>query len=190
MLRWLSKKYFFLFIIIVIAFAALIFSKSYYAQKESSPALTSTQSPVPLVPTFITATSTMPETKIYRNEKWGFEFEYPKNWKLEENSFYSPFSKFNLQGDSSAENYNPFSPSFIINIVTPDFAERAFYDLKNIASETNVGEAIGLKYEYKYEGLPKIAVILPFGQYKMILGADNTYQAIFNKILTSFKFLK
>lgn len=189
MSRWLSKKYFFLFIIVTIVFVVLIFSKYYYAQKESSPEPTSTQSSVPQVPTSITTTSMMPETKIYRNEEWGFEFEYPENWKLEENSFYSPFSKFNLQGDSSAENYNPFSPSFIVNIVTPDFADRAFYDLKNVASNVVVAGVKGIKYEYEFEGIPRIGIDIPFGDYRVLLGTDKGHEDVFNQVIDSFVFL-
>ncbi|MBI5401684.1 hypothetical protein HZB05_02550 [Candidatus Wolfebacteria bacterium] len=49
---------------------------------------------------------------------------------------------------------------------------------------------MGSKYEYEYEGLPKIAIILPFGQYKMILGAYKDYEDVFNQVISSFKFLK
>lgn len=130
--------------------------------------------------------------RVYRNEKFGFEFQYPNGWTFHENTFYSPFSKFNLVGASPEENSHPdpLAPSLLINIVMPDFADRAFYDLKNVASETNVGGIMGSKYEYEYERSPKIAIILPFGQYKMILGAYKIYENIFNQILATFKFLE
>lgn len=136
--------------------------------------------------------STTPAFKTYRNEEWGFEFKYPEDWSFHPNTFYSPFSKFNLVGASPEENGHPdpLAPSLLINVVTPDFADRAFYDLRNTGSETNVGGVIGLKYEYGYEGLSKIAIILSFGQYKMILGAQKQYEAVFNQILATFKFLK
>ncbi len=133
------------------------------------------------------------ELQKYINTEYGFEFEYPENWKLEENSFYSPFSKFNLQGDSSAENYNPFSPSFIVNIVTPDFADRAVVSFRNMNARTSIviiAGTQGIKYEYEFESVPRIAIDLPFSEYRMLLGADRAQEDIFNQTLASFKFLK
>ncbi|TSC96975.1 MAG: hypothetical protein Athens101426_31 [Parcubacteria group bacterium Athens1014_26] len=129
------------------------------------------------------------ETKIYRNTEFGFEFQYPKEWELEENSFHSPFSKFNLQGDTSAKDYNPFNSAFLVNVVTPDFIERQFADLKSVAQEIRVGGIDGKKYKYK-EQFAVIDVILPFGQYQLILGTRQEYEDIFNQILATFKFIK
>jgi|GEM_PF-6976113 len=139
-----------------------------------------------------TLAPTTPTLKTYRNEEWGFEFQYPKNWRLEENSFYSPFSKFNLQGDSSAENYNPFSPAFIINIVTPDFADRAVINFRNLGGSSStivVANTQGTKYEYEFEKIPRLAIDIPFGEYRMLLGATKDHEDVFNQILTTFKFL-
>lgn len=126
--------------------------------------------------------------KVYRNEEWGFEFQYPKDWSFHENAFSSPFSKFNLIGTLPEETVpNTIIPSFLINIVTSDFADRAFYDIKNTALETNVGGVKGSKYEYDFEGFPQIAIDIPFGEYRMILGADRRYENTFNQIIASFK---
>jgi hypothetical protein len=126
--------------------------------------------------------------KIYTNSQYGFEFQYPINWTFQINSFYSPYSKFNLQGDSSAKDYNPFNPAFIINVVTPDFADREFLNLQKTTSQTTVAGRVGVKYEYVYEGVPDITIILPFGQYKMILGATKSYESIFNQTLSTLSF--
>lgn len=154
----------------------------------------STQKLLPSVVSIVSSTiptqaSSTAEVKIYRNEEFGFEFQYPKNWKLEENSFYSPFSKFNLEGDSSAKNYNPENPAFIVNVVTPDFVERQFASLKSVAQKISVGGVEGKKYEYT-EQFTEIAVSLPLGKHQVILGTRKEYESIFNKILASFKFLK
>jgi len=122
-----------------------------------------------------------------------FEFQYPEDWIFEADTFYSPFSKFNFIGAPIEKKYliyHPASPPIVINIVVPDFVERQFSDLKNIAFETIVGDVMGLKYEYEEQGFPHITIILPLGQYKVILGANKEYESIFNQILASFKFLK
>lgn len=133
------------------------------------------------------------EVKTYRNTEFGFEFEYPQNWKLEENSFHSPFSKFNLEGNSSAKYYNPEKPAFLANIVTPDFADRAIISFKNLNASTSIvtiASTKGVKYEYEFEGATQIGIVLSFGEYRMIFGTEKKYESIFNQILASFKFLK
>jgi len=128
--------------------------------------------------------------KIYRNEEFGFEFQYPGDWKFEANTFYSPFSKFNLIGASNDENYIPdtISPSLLVNIVTSDFADRAFADLKG--KKIVVAGVSGEEYEYEYENAPRIDVDFAFGQYRIILGANKEYEKVFNQIISTFKFIE
>ncbi len=151
--------------------------------------LTSTSTPAALVSTTTPTKTISQETKIYRSEEFGFEFQYPKEWELEENSFRSSFSKFNLEGDSSAKDYNPENPALLVNVVTPDFAERQFASFKSVAQKITVGGVDGKKYEYT-EQFSEIGIILPLGQYKVILGTRKEYESIFNEIVASFKFLK
>lgn len=86
---------------------------------------------------------------------------------------------------SSEENGlpDPLAPSLLVNIVTLDFADRAFYDLKNTALETNMGGIMGLKYEYEYEGLPKIAIVAhtdePLHYFKPKLLSDTELEYFF-----------
>lgn len=53
-----------------------------------------------------------------------------------------------------------------------------------------MGGVRGKKYEYVFEDVSKISIDLPFGEYRLLLGADKEYENVFNKILASFKFLK
>lgn len=178
-------------LIILVIIAGWLFINKRFSQRSS-------QNLLPPYTTFPVTTSSPPnikvssttEMKMYSNTEFGFEFQYPEDWSFQLNSFYSLFSRFNLILERDFKNYNPFNPSFIINIVTPDFAERSFYDLKSNILEASVGGVTGLKYEYEYEGLSKIAIILPLGQYKMIIGMNKEYENVFNQILSTFKFLK
>jgi len=139
----------------------------------------------------LTLTPVTSTLKTYRNEQFGFEFQYPEGWSFHENTFGGPFSKFNLVGAALEENGrpNPIFPSLLVNIVTPDFVERQFADLKNIATKISVGGVDGEKYEYT-DQVAEVVIILPFRQYKMILNAKKEHEDIFNQILASFKFLK
>lgn len=128
--------------------------------------------------------------KIYTNNKFGFQFEYPENWTMHENIFGGPTSKFNLTGASPKENGipNPVISSFLVNIVTPIFTKNAFYDLNG--TDITVAGVSGKKYELEFEGIKEIGIDIPFGQYHIIIGATKEYEDVFNQILASFKFLK
>lgn len=176
-----NKKLFLILIIVILGIGISVFYWIFYKPSQNtnpSPVATTTPN---------NQTSNTPEIKIYRNTEFRFEFQYPENWKFEENTIYSPFSKFNLIGSPTKGLY--ISDPIVINIVTPDFVERQFADLKDSAIETNVAGITGEKYEYPFEGTTVIDIILPFGKYKMILGAKKPYEDIFNQILDTFKFL-
>lgn len=146
-------------------------------------------SAVPIIPSTSSISSTV-GVKIYTNTKFGFEFEYPKDWKVKENLYGSPFSKFNLIIIPTNGKYLP--DPILVNIVTPDFADRAILGRKNLGasiSNINVGGISGTKYKYTEE-FPTISIDLPFGEYRMILGAKKQYEDVFNQILATFKFLK
>lgn len=132
------------------------------------------------------STTTASSLKIYRNEEFGFEFQYPKNWEVKENPYGSPFSKFNLIIVPEEGKYLP--DPVLVNIVVPDFVDRQFSDLHGTIIQ--VGGISGIKYEFTDSGLSEIAIILPLGENKIILGANKEYQNVYDQILTSFKFLK
>ena len=152
----------------------------------SQPSATSTAEVPPDVPP---ATSTL---KTYRNEEWGFEFGYPDDWTLHPilDPLRGPFSKFQLIGTTPEEKVpNTIVPTFLVNIVTPDFVERQFGDLKNSATRTSVGGVEGEKYDYA-DQVTEVAVILQLKQYKMILNVPKKHEDVFNQILATFKFLQ
>lgn len=146
-------------------------------------------------------TPTIPGFKTYRNEEWGFEFEYPELWIIESEykslTYYSKFFleivalvvvKINHQEEKIAHD-----PAFLVNIVLPEFIEGSFGNLEKTTSEITVAGVQGVKYQYKYQGFPHTAVILPFGELRIILATgDGSKQYLdeFNQILSTFKFLK
>lgn len=136
----------------------------------------------------VPATSTT-GTKTYRNTEWGFEFQYPQNWIVKERTFGGYYSKFNVVARPTSGWYSQFP--ILVNIVLPEFAERSFQSVEKITSEVTVAGVPGIKYQYIFEGSQETAIILPLGEYRLILGTDDEqYTEIFNQILASFKFLK
>lgn len=139
-------------------------------------------------------TQNITSSKTYHNKEFNFEFQYPANWLLYENIFGGPFSKFNLIGSSPDEDGYPNSiiPSFLLNIVTADFAERAKFGMENLGafvSDISIADVSGKKYEYT-EDTPKISIFLPLGSNQIIFSTGKGYEQDFNNILSTFKFLK
>jgi len=128
--------------------------------------------------------------KLYRNEEWGFEFQYLNDWAVEENYFKSYYSKFNLRVIPVNIKRSVFPVG--INIVLPEFADRSFRGLEKTTSEVIIDGVAGVKYEYEFGGRQEIAIILPLGDLRMIIGTDDSeqYSDIFNQIVALFKFLK
>lgn len=141
-------------------------------------------------PVATTTNSSTSKLKTYRNEKFGFEFQYPSDWSLHTNVFSSPFSKFNLIGTTPKEKVpNTIIPSLLVNIVTADFADRSFSDLRDTASSVVISGVKGLKYEYEFANQPRITIDIPFGEYRILLGGSKKYEDILNEIFASFRFL-
>ena len=132
--------------------------------------------------------STPDNTKIYRNEEWGFEFKYPGDWIIQEKPFGGFYSKFNLVVAPSIGEAYP--PPILINVVLPEFADNTFRSVETVASEANVDEVSGIKYEYYFEGVPEIAIVLPHGGYRVILATKRKYEGVFNQFISTFKFLR
>lgn len=160
-----------------------------FSQNQPSPSIAPTAPSTSSVP----ATSTI-ETKTYRNTEYGFEFQYPSDLVVRENTFRSYYSKFNLQVEYW-DKEGKYLSVFDVNIVLLEFADRTFLGSGATTSTVIVNGISGIKYEYEFESLPEVAVVLPFGQYKVILGIGGSskfygHESTFNQVLASFKFLK
>lgn len=144
-------------------------------------------------------TTTTSGAQLYRNEEFGFEFEYSEEWTLYviSDPFRGTRSRFQIMGAPAEKEYLIYRPNppFLINIVTPDFADNAVISRQNfgaIESDIVVGNVHGVKYEYTAELFQKIAVDIPFGEYRLILAvnANKEYEDVLNQILSSFKFIE
>ncbi|MFH1956600.1 MAG: hypothetical protein ABIJ28_03075 [Patescibacteria group bacterium] len=151
-------------------------------QNQQSTSVTPATSSTPSVP----ATSTT-GTKTYRNEEWGFEFQYPADWAIEENYFKNYYSKFNLRIIPTNERHSKVPIG--INIVLPEFIDHSFGNIEKTISEIIVDGITGTKYEYEFGGRQETAIILPFEEYRLILWTDDeSYVEIFNQVVSSFNF--
>jgi hypothetical protein len=139
-----------------------------------------------------TPTSTSSENAnwgTYRSEDWGFELRYPNDWVVKEKTFGGYYSKFNVVLRPTTGRITQFP--VLINIVLPEFIDGSFKNIEKTTSEVIVDRVLGIKYEYEFEGGQETAIILPLGEYKLILGTDDEqYADIFNQVLETFKFLK
>lgn len=143
----------------------------------------------PALPVVSPPVSSTNGVKTYTNAEYGFEFNYPEDWTVKEKTFGSYYSKFNLVVNPTLVRSSNFTIS--INIVLPEFPDRSFKSIEKTTSEVTVDGVPGIKYQYEFEGSKETAIILPLGEYKAILSADNEqYTDIFNQFLASFKFVK
>lgn len=189
MVNYFKNKYFLIsvFLVVISLFIAIFYLRLFPSKLKEAPAienLTEQQSEQSVA----TTSPTISGLKTYRNEEWGFEFQYPQDWIVKERTFGSYYSKFNMVIRPTSGWYSQFPVS--INIVLPEFPDRSFKKVEKITSEAIVDGVPGVKYQYRFKGSQETAIILPLGEYKMILGADRDHEEIFNQILTSFKFLK
>jgi hypothetical protein len=148
----------------------------------SSQALPEPSSTVP------TQASSAAGTKTYVNTEYGLELQYPSDWTVRENSFGSPNSKFNVELVPPKQ--RDLNDSILINIVLPAFAERAFLGVGASTSIASVDRVAGVKYEYEFEGLPEVGIVVPLGQDRMIIGTEKRDEDVFNEVLASFKFVR
>jgi len=128
--------------------------------------------------------------QLYRNEEWGFKFQYPKDWQIRQPAFGSAVSKFNMD----VEPLFPHLPHPItINILPNDWIERVQknFESRDIApSEIQVGGIEGLGYEHTSEGLSQIDYLFPRGEYWIVVGGKKQYKDVLDGVITTFKFLK
>jgi len=91
-------------IILLVTLVAISVGVSIFSISTKQPSLTQqttpSPSPIPLTPTPIPTTTQFSDWKTYRSVKYGFEFQYPTTWKVDEDAYF-PFIQ--LQGVKNGE---------------------------------------------------------------------------------------
>ncbi len=128
------------------------------------------------------------ELNEYMNEEWGIRFEYPQDWEARENSFENFYSKFNVTMYPTKGGYK--GRPVVLNIVLPEFAENTFNGLDKETRPVRVDGVDGLQHTYAFRSSTNTSIVLPFGEYTLLLGTNGHYPDLFEGILSSFEFLE
>lgn len=125
---------------------------------------------------------------VYRNDEWSFQFRYPPEWYVSENSFKGEYTKFSLTLFPVEGKY--FSRPVLVHIVESKFVENSFKNLDKTEEKIVIDGVTGIKYTYKWKGDTETAVILPLKEYQIILGTNGHYPDLYENFLNSFEFIK
>ena len=127
------------------------------------------------------------EFNTYRNEKFGFEFKFPKDWSVRENVFKSATTKFNMVIEPINGHYLPYP--IRINILPVEWIETVTKNMTEV-KRVSIDGVNAIAYSITSEGLPQIDYIFPLRENRIAVGAKIEYEDILNQVLKSFKFIK
>ncbi|MCI0597811.1 hypothetical protein L0Y34_01940 [Candidatus Parcubacteria bacterium] len=157
-----------------------------FASPVSEPPLKTTESPTEAAPVPPAGYQT------YRNEEFGFEFNYPNDWIIRIPAFYSAVSLFNM----AIEPRDNSSPEAVfINITPKQWIEDAHTKMRDrgaviteielngkVALTTDTNEGIG--------GAARNYYVLIDNSFWIHISGQMRQQEVFEKILSSLAFLK
>ena len=153
----------------------------------STPVIISTKNQTPIASTTVAIVPS--ETKTYVNTEWGFEFQYPKMWKIQENNGGNPYIKFEVNvKPASGANFS----TFYVLVSTLEHADQVVETIKSKDTPTQevVDGMTVTRHEYIGE-THYIDYIIPLSKYAIFIGNENLKNiSEFTKILSTFKFLK
>lgn len=126
--------------------------------------------------------------KLYRNEKWGFEFEYLGDWATREPAFYSTVSLFNMD-------VGPNESGITINITPKEWIENALVKMRArgvVTKDIILASRPALQIEDRdeFSRPATITLVLVNDKFWIDITGVHTYQTEYNQLIKSFKFLK
>lgn len=131
------------------------------------------------------------ENKTYRNEDWGFQFEYPSDWEVRSPAFGSSISLFNLAIEPK-ENFQ--IKAMTLNITPKTWIEDALIKMENRGvqvQEITLFNLPALQLEDTNMGRESISfLILIDNEYWIDITGIKVHEKTLNQILDSFEFIE
>ena len=128
--------------------------------------------------------------KHYRNEEYGFEFDFPADWTLKQPAFgNTPTVLFNLE----IINQPRILPNpILIGILRED---RTSAIISKEEEQDNIEKVIINGIEWKKnmspsDGLPHIHYLFNLREYWIDVGGKTQYEGVLDDILSTFKFIE
>ena len=146
----------------------------------------------------VSETGTTKDWKTYRNEEYGFEFEYPADWvtRADKSGFYL------YKPDPRKESEQFFLASYAIrvsNVLNPKqlpveqwFKETAFLTGHPITERMTVANVPAIRVENDLGVVSSFAIYIGKGTSVVNIGMSDQsgYRDVFERILSTFKFTK
>ncbi len=161
--HFINKKFATFFVLAVLVAGASYAALQYY---QTNRAIDSDY-----VPAFTPRMSENSEWKTYTNTQYGFEFKYPRDWHVLNNSIWPP--------DSS------LAVSFDVNPIGTFKKDPIAKNLKQITLGERIADVLDVS--------PIRYVVVPISssqELKITLPLPTTTESIYNQILSTFKFTK
>jgi len=137
-------------------------------------------------------TTSVINTKTYRNEEWDFEFEYLESWDTRIPEFGSSVSLFNIGVKPSDS--GGISP-IVINVTPKEWIEGALVKMRARGVFTKdiilAGRpALQIEDHDRFSRPATITLVLVNDEFWIDITGIHTYQTEYNQLLSTFKFLK
>jgi len=136
--------------------------------------------------------STASDANMYRNEEWGFGFEYPDGWEIREPAFGSTVSLYNfiVEPVSRAEVPDPI----LVNLSPKTWGESVLTKVKNqgVLIESKMIAGNDFSYHLSSDmGIPMHSYfILIDDEYWINITGKTAYETELQQVLDSFYFIE